>query len=595
MTGLDYAIIIVFLTAIAAAGATVSRLIRNADDLFVAGRELTPFVLAATITATNLSMLHFVGMGGTASQSGVSIIWMNWTGGIALTLSGLFVLPIMRRLRIRSVPEYLELRYARGLRTLVGAFWGLRLCVYLGILLYIAGSAAVLITGWNHYVAWLLVFAVVAVLYSAIGGAWAVAIMDSVQFLVMLAGGLILFPIAMRAAGGIPGMLAYFRQTPELAHFVHFVPARGEHSEYNWLFVLAILLLSIKWACIDQAILQRAFGSRSPRIGAKGMVLSGLITTPMAFLWVLPGLAAAKLHPQAFSDPDHAIPWLLSTQLPAVAKGLLGFVLCGLVAAQISVITADVNSVATLLTSDVYRTLRRREPTQRDLLRVVRVSSLACGALMLVVAWLLKHTDVGAIKANLTMVGILDMPLFVVTVIYGMAWTRTNWQGAVAGFILGGLAGVGCYLLIDPGLFHSYLSVPAGHVSRSFSGWLEGRHDAVAYLKRDLRNLAPIVSSGAALLVTPIVSLLFAPPRHLAGLSATLAAANALKDEEVDDFHLIPSSFVGRIGAGTVVVGFLVFLCAVISASWAWPAASPVAVASMLAIVLGGLVRVYAR
>ena len=118
-----------------------------------------------------------------------SIIWMNWTGGIALTLSGLFVLPIMRRLRIRSVPEYLELRYARGLRTLVGAFWGVRLCVYLGILLYIAGSAAVLITGWNNYVAWLLVFSLVAILYSAVGGAWAVAIMDSVQFLVMLAGG----------------------------------------------------------------------------------------------------------------------------------------------------------------------------------------------------------------------------------------------------------------------------------------------------------------------------------------------------------------------------------------------------------------------
>jgi SSS family solute:Na+ symporter len=534
-------------------------------------------------------------VGGSASTSGVSIIWMNWTGGIALTLSGLFVLPIMRRLRIRSVPEYLELRYARGLRTLVGAFWGVRLCVYLGILLYIAGSAAVLITGWHNYVAWLLVFSLVAILYSAVGGAWAVAIMDSVQFLVMLAGGLILFPVAMHAAGGLPGMIAYFRHAPELAHFVHFVPARGEHTEYGWLFVLAILLLSIKWACIDQAILQRAFGSRSPRVGAKGMVLSGLITTPMAFLWVLPGLAAAKLHPGAFSDPDHAIPWLLSTQLPLVAKGLLGFVLCGLVAAQISVITADVNSVATLLTSDVYRTLRGSEPTQRDLLRVVRLSSLACGVLMLIVAWLLKRTDVGAVKANLTMVGILDMPLFVVTVIYGMAWTRTNWQGAVAGFVLGGLSGVACYLLIDPGIFHLYLFAPASHISSGLAGSLQHLHGRTDFLRPDLRNLAPIVSSGAALIITPIVSLLFAPPRHLAMVSPTVAASAALNDEEVDDFHLIPKSFLGRLGAAVVVVGFVVFLGAVISAAWRWPLASPVAVISMLAIVLGGLVRVYVR
>ena len=59
----------------------------------------------------------------------------------------MFVVPIMRRLRIRSIPEFLELRYSRGLRTLIGAFWGVRLCVYLGILIYIASTAAIIITG----------------------------------------------------------------------------------------------------------------------------------------------------------------------------------------------------------------------------------------------------------------------------------------------------------------------------------------------------------------------------------------------------------------------------------------------------------------
>ncbi len=590
MTGVDYSIILVFLCAIAVAGAAVSRLIRSPDDLFVAGRQLTPFVLAATITATNLSMFHFVGMGGTASQDGVSIIWQNWTGGIALTLSGLFVLPLMRRLRIRSVPEYLELRYARGLRTLVGAFWGVRLCIYLGILLYIAASAAVVITGWNNYVAWLFVFSAVSILYSTLGGAWAVAIMDSVQFLTMLAGALVMFPIAMRAAGGLPAMIAYFRSDAARIHFVQLVPAQGT---YNWLFILAILLLSLKWACIDQSILQRAFGARNPRVGAKGMVLSGVITTPMAFLWVLPGLAAAKLHPQAFASPDLAIPWLLSTQLPAVARGLLGFVLCGLVAAQISVITADVNSVATLLSSDVYRTLRRTEPTQKQLLRVVRINSLACGAVMLLAAWLLKRTNVGAIKANLTVVGILDMPLFVVTVVYGIGFKRANWQGAVAGFIAGGLAGVGCYLLIDPDLFHSFLYEPASRISAAASDWLAGIHGRLAHLEHDLRNLAPIVSSGTALVVTPLVSLVFAPPPIRA--SSPPRAADPGSADEPDDFGPIPQSWAGRFGIVAVIISLIIFVSAVVAAGRGWPAASCVAVGAMLAIVLAGLLRVYVK
>src|SRR5512135_2740071 len=133
MSGLDYAIIAVFLGTMALAGLGISRLIKDSDDIFVAGRELTPFILCATITATNLSMFHFIGMGGIAYQKGVAIIWQNWTGNMALVLSGIFVVPVMRRLRVRSIPEFLEMRYGRSLRVLIGAFWGLRLCIFLGI------------------------------------------------------------------------------------------------------------------------------------------------------------------------------------------------------------------------------------------------------------------------------------------------------------------------------------------------------------------------------------------------------------------------------------------------------------------------------
>src|SRR5665213_1139199 len=141
MTPLDYVIVVSFLLVMALAGFAITRLIKTSDDFFVAGRELTPFVLCATITATNLSMYQFISIGGIAYQSGISIIWQNWTGDMALVLAGIMVVPLMRRLRIRSIPEFLEMRYTKGLRTLVGAFWGLRLSIYLGILLYIAATA----------------------------------------------------------------------------------------------------------------------------------------------------------------------------------------------------------------------------------------------------------------------------------------------------------------------------------------------------------------------------------------------------------------------------------------------------------------------
>lgn len=590
MTGIDYAIIIAFLAGMALVGLTISRLIKSPDDIFVAGRELRPFIVAVTITATNLSMFHFIGMGGIGYQKGISIIWQNWTGNMALVLSGIFVIPVMRRLSVRSVPEFLEMRYSRSMRVLIGAFWGVRLCIFLGIFLYIAATAGVVITGWDNYVAWLMIFSLVAIMYSAIGGAWAVAIMDSIQFSVILAGALITFPIAIRLAGGTHELIQWLQSHGKAVH-VQLVP--GGANEFNWLFILAILLISTKWATVDQVILQRAFGAKSPRAGAQGMVLSGLITTPLAFLWILPGVALARIHP-GIGNPDHAIPWLLSTQLPLIARGLLGFVLCGLVAAQVSTITADINSVATLFTSDVFRVLRRKEPSQRLLLYVVRINSLLCGALMLAVAYALKFTDAGAVRANLTVVGIVDLPLFVIAIIYGLLWKRTTWQGAMAGFFSGGAMGIFAYFLIAPKYFNGSLYPFLNAISSSLGAYVADWHAHLKAYEPALRNIAPFVSSGTAILVTPLVSLLTKPNSNRRS-DKIWAHFNAINEggDEPDTFHLLPRSAAGKLGLALIAIGFLSFLAGIISAAYAFALATTMAVGGMAVVFVGGLLRVY--
>jgi SSS family solute:Na+ symporter len=296
------------------------------------------------------------------------------------------------------------------------------------------------------------------------------------------------------------------------------------------------------------------------------MVIAGIITTPMALLYILPGLSVARLHPGPFgpdNNADVAIPWFLSTQLPLICKGLLGFVLCGLVAAQVSVVTGDINSVATLFTSDVYRTLKSVEPTQRQLLRVVRICSLSSGAFMILFAMIIHSPrfHAGAVNINLFIVGLFDMPLFVITVIYGLAWRRANWQGALAGFVGGGLAALSCYLV-----------------------W----HQEIGYA----RKVAPVVGGLAALLITPIVSLLTAAPDD----RAIFAAMRAGTDEgDADPFTLIPRSFSGRLGALTALVGFVVFMVGVVGGGAGMPNSGTLAVTGMISVLAGGLLRVYSN
>src|SRR5512135_1373728 len=111
MTLFDYVTVAVFLAGILWLGSRFYRWIGAPDDFYVAGRQLTPFMLAASMTTANISLFSLIGVSGTAYRSGISIIWLTWTGNMALVLSGLFVIPVLRRLRIRTIPEFLELRY----------------------------------------------------------------------------------------------------------------------------------------------------------------------------------------------------------------------------------------------------------------------------------------------------------------------------------------------------------------------------------------------------------------------------------------------------------------------------------------------------
>lgn len=287
MNSIDIILVLLYLVGIFAVGVYFYKWIKKPDDFYVAGRRLTPFIVAATLTATNINLYSFVGQSGAAYQNGISIIWNTWTGNMALVLSGLFIIPLLRRLKIRTIPEFLEMRYSNGFRAFVGVIWIFRFAFWLGVGVYAIAVVAQMVTGVHSFTLWVIVLTVIAVLYTMLGGSWSVVLTDVLQFLLMLGGALILLPLAMKAVGWFPGLV---RSLP--AQHFNFVPKKGP---YNWVFLLTMLLLGIKWASVDQGILQRAFGSENDRTAAKAMVLSGIITTPFAFLWILPGMAAGVL------------------------------------------------------------------------------------------------------------------------------------------------------------------------------------------------------------------------------------------------------------------------------------------------------------
>jgi len=491
-------------------------------------------------------MYSFIGQAGIAYKEGIPIVWQTWTGDMALVISGLFVIPIFRRLRIRTIPEFLQLRYSKGVRTFVAFIWMFRLAFWLGVVLYTAVIAAQIITGLHSFTAWVLIFSVVVIIYTMLGGMWSVAFTDVVQFVLMLGGALILLPLAMSYIGWWPGMVA---KLPEGA-----LTLVKQSGTYDWKFILAIFLLGIEWACVDQGLLQRAFAADSTRSVAKGLVLAGIITTPFALLWNLPGLAARVIFP-ALANQDTAVPLLIAKLIPNV---LLGFIVVGLLSSQLSTISGNLNGVATIFTSDIYENILKRKASQKDLIFVARIVTILTGIIMMLFVYLVPILG-GAVNAYLTVIAIMDMPLFIIAVVYGLLWKRVNWQGAIAGYICGAIAGIiGQYFF------------------------------ALNF------NITTFISAGTALIVTPIISMITKDEQSFS--LDQIWMARKTSDEEAKEnniYNIIPKTFAGKFSLGILFAGLLIFLAGVFAGSEGIEAASIISVTGMIIYFAGGLMRTY--
>ncbi len=59
---------------------------------------------------------------------------------------------------------------------------------------------------------------------------------------------------------------------------------------------------------------------------------------------------------------------------------------------------------------------------------------------MITITYLAPHLG-GVVDAYLTVISVMDMPLFVIAVPYGLLWERATWQGAIAGHLAGSAPG----------------------------------------------------------------------------------------------------------------------------------------------------------
>ena len=206
--------LIVYKVALVGVGIWASRSTHDAADFFLGGRRMGAWVASLSASASSSSAWTLLGVSGAAFSWGISAVWIfpACVGGFALNW---YVLaPRLRRFSARdqtiTVTEVIAgptgAPGSMAIRRIATAIILVSLMAYVASQFQGAGKTFQETFGWSLTSSVLLGSAIV-VLYTMLGGFWAVSVTDMVQGLVMAAAAVALPVVALIEIGGMAGLL----------------------------------------------------------------------------------------------------------------------------------------------------------------------------------------------------------------------------------------------------------------------------------------------------------------------------------------------------------------------------------------------------
>jgi len=410
----DMAIVIVYILVLVSLGLFFGRnkkgQQKSASDYFLAGNSLTWWAVGASLIAANISAEQFIGMSGTSYADGIATAAYELMAAVTLVVIGKFLLPIMLKQKIFTIPQFLRERYNDGVGLAFSILWlflyvfiNLTSVSWLGALAIeqILGlqGVSVAFAGYEISMRMVIILAlfVISGLYSIYGGLSSVAWTDVLQVVFLIGGGLVTAVFALKAVGGDSGILAglgnIYTDLTTGEHLtdshLHLViqQSHGESAFANVPGIAAVVggvwLTNLGYWGFNQYIIQKGLAAKSISEAQKGLVFAGFLKILIPFIVVLPGVCAyyISLHPETFTDlkgtitvADDAYPWLVRNFTPVGIKGLT---FAALAAAIISSLASMLNSTSTLFTMDIYKKYIRKDASDKFLVHTGRLTSLA--------------------------------------------------------------------------------------------------------------------------------------------------------------------------------------------------------------------------
>jgi len=430
VTWIDYVLFALYMLGVLGIGFYHYRRNQDTEDYYVGGRAIKAHHVGLSIVATDVGGGFSIGLGGLGFTMGLAGSWLLFTGLVGAWLSAVLIIPrvkaIDRQHGMLTYPDFLRRRFGGKVALLAALISGIGYVGFTGgqVLAGAKLAAGTMITtapfGLSPLQFSLYVIAFVTVLYTVIGGLKAVIYTDTVQWIILLTG-LIVVTIPMALLGKIGGIANLRRSLPpEFFSLTNIAPI----TFVNWMVTIIPIWL------IAMTLYQRMYACKNEKEAKRAWFIAGVFEYPiMAFMGVFLGMCARVMFPEA--ESEMALPMLIRSALPPVITGLI-------IAAYFSAIMSTADSCLMAASgnfvNDVVGRHFLRNVSERSMMRLSQIATLAIGIAAIVIASSFEKV----LEAILFAYAFMVSGLFVPT-LGAYFWPRSSSSGALWGMLSGGL------------------------------------------------------------------------------------------------------------------------------------------------------------
>ena len=461
-TVIDYVFVAFYFVLVLGIGVAARRSVTSSLDFLLSGRSLPAWVTGLAFISANLGAIELIGMTANGAQYGIPTVHYYWIGAIpAMVFLGIVMMPFYYGSKARSVPEFLRKRFNPTTQRVNAVTFALASVLIAGVNLFSLGLVLEALLGWSLAVA-IPIAALVVLSYTFLGGLSAAIYNEVLQFFVILALLIPLTVAGLARVGGWAGLVDKVTKGPGgAAQLVSWPGTSLTEISNPFLSVLGIVfglgfVLSFGYWTTNFAEVQRALSARNMSAARRTPIIGAFPKALIPLVIVIPGMIAAVLVPQlttlkggGASDVtyNNALSLLMGEVLP---NGVLGVAIAGLLAAFMAGMAANVSSLNTVFTYDIWQDWLRPGRPDRYYLQVGRAVTVIGCVLAIGTAFLAGQFQ-NLMDYIQALFSFFNAPLFAIFIL-GLFWKRMTGPAGWSGLVSGTIAAVIIDVLVRTGV-----------------------------------------------------------------------------------------------------------------------------------------------